>query len=132
MSIMPSLRASPAVRNDMVKCCWTEERERALIAFYSGKKRNKVDEYPSSQGQNCLWLMRLLCVSAEHHCLWNKKSENHSNRQLKLGLLEILSSQLSNATMTVSGSEDRGQSCVSGQSFSMNQAQILQICSEET
>lgn len=63
MSIMPSLRASPAVPNDMVKCCWTEERERALIAFYSGKKRNnKVDEYPSSQGQNCLWLMGMLFV----------------------------------------------------------------------
>ncbi|TNM92419.1 hypothetical protein fugu_019431 [Takifugu bimaculatus] len=73
MSIMPSLRASAAVPNDMVKCCWTEERERALIAFYS-----------------------------EHCCLWNKKSENHSNRQLRLRLLEVLSSQLSDATMTFS------------------------------
>lgn len=49
MSIMPNLRSSLAVPNDMVKCCWTEEREQALIAFYSGEKRNnKVDEYPVS------------------------------------------------------------------------------------
>ncbi|XP_044029270.1 uncharacterized protein LOC122865219 isoform X2 [Siniperca chuatsi] len=52
--------------NMMVKCYWTEKRERALIAFYS-----------------------------EHNCLWNKKSENHNNRQLRLRLLEALRSQLS-------------------------------------
>ncbi|XP_040053131.2 uncharacterized protein LOC120831625 isoform X2 [Gasterosteus aculeatus] len=48
------------------KCLWTEERERALIAFYS-----------------------------EHHCLWKKRSENHSNRLLRLRLLEAVRSRLS-------------------------------------
>ncbi|XP_042365316.1 uncharacterized protein LOC121959863 [Plectropomus leopardus] len=59
--------------NMMVKCFWTEERERALIAFYS-----------------------------EHSCLWNKKSENHNNRQLRLRLLEDLRAQLSDHLVTFS------------------------------
>ncbi|XP_059214579.1 uncharacterized protein LOC131992884 [Centropristis striata] len=59
--------------NLMVKCCWTEERERAVIAFY-----------------------------AEHSCLWNKKSENHTNRQLRLRLLEVLRSQLSDHSVSFS------------------------------
>ncbi|XP_027881464.1 uncharacterized protein LOC114149635 [Xiphophorus couchianus] len=45
---------------------WTEERERELIAFY-----------------------------AEHGCLWNRKSENHNNRQLRQKLLESLRIRLS-------------------------------------
>ncbi|XP_008422819.1 uncharacterized protein LOC103473939 [Poecilia reticulata] len=45
---------------------WTEERERELIAFY-----------------------------AEHGCLWNRKSENHNNRQLRQNLLESLRIRLS-------------------------------------
>lgn len=108
-----SFAPSPVAPNNMVKCCWTEERERALIAFYSGRKRtSEMDEGPSSRGQNRLWLTGMLCVSAEHRCLWNKRSSNHSNRQLRLGLLEVLSSQLSDAGVTVSGSEDRGQASV--------------------
>ncbi|XP_039909314.1 uncharacterized protein LOC120747476 [Simochromis diagramma] len=57
----------------MIKCYWTEERERALISFY-----------------------------CEHNCLWNKKSENHNNRQLRLRLLEALRSQLSDHTVSFS------------------------------
>ncbi|XP_070706063.1 serine-rich adhesin for platelets-like [Pempheris klunzingeri] len=68
----PSSSSSSCVpSNTMVKCYWTEERERALIAFYS-----------------------------EHNCLWNKKSENHNNRQLRLKLLEALRSQLSDHSVS--------------------------------
>ncbi|XP_038590017.1 uncharacterized protein LOC119914650 [Micropterus salmoides] len=70
ISVLPtpstSTSSSCVPSNMIVKCYWTEERERALIAFYS-----------------------------EHNCLWNKKSENHNNRQLRLRLLEALRSQLS-------------------------------------
>ncbi|KAM7369374.1 hypothetical protein PAMP_013646 [Pampus punctatissimus] len=59
--------------NMVVKCYWTDERERALIAYYS-----------------------------EHNCLWNKKSENHNNRQLRLKLLETLRSQLSDRSVSFS------------------------------
>ncbi|XP_008300185.1 uncharacterized protein LOC103372344, partial [Stegastes partitus] len=59
--------------NILVKCYWTEERERALISFYS-----------------------------EHSCLWNKKSENHNNRQLRLRLLEALRNQLSDHSVSFS------------------------------
>ncbi|XP_044000374.1 uncharacterized protein LOC122847084 [Gambusia affinis] len=45
---------------------WTDEREREVIAFY-----------------------------AEHGCLWNRKSENHNNRQLRQKLLESLRIRLS-------------------------------------
>ncbi|KAK2888587.1 hypothetical protein Q8A73_020035 [Channa argus] len=66
-SLSPSQSSSSTCvpSNIMVKCYWTEERERVLIAFYS-----------------------------EHSCLWNKKSENHNNRQLRLRLLETLRNQL--------------------------------------
>ncbi|RVE65467.1 hypothetical protein OJAV_G00116680 [Oryzias javanicus] len=57
----------------MVKCFWTEERERTLILFYS-----------------------------EHSCLWNKKSENHNNRQLRQRLLESLREQLSDHVVSFS------------------------------
>ncbi|XP_026152425.1 uncharacterized protein LOC113124163 isoform X2 [Mastacembelus armatus] len=57
----------------MVKCYWTEDRERVLIAFY-----------------------------AEHSCLWNKKSENHNNRHLRLRLLESLRDQLSDHAVSFS------------------------------
>ncbi|XP_054468167.1 uncharacterized protein LOC129102177 [Anoplopoma fimbria] len=59
--------------NTPVKCYWTEERERVLIAFYS-----------------------------EHDCLWKKKSENHNNRQLRLRLLEALRSQLTDHSVSFS------------------------------
>ncbi|XP_072228396.1 uncharacterized protein [Leuresthes tenuis] len=59
--------------NLMVKSYWTEERERALISFYS-----------------------------EHSCLWKKKSENHNNRQLRQRLLESLRSQLSDRSVSFS------------------------------
>ncbi|XP_037609575.1 uncharacterized protein LOC119478725 [Sebastes umbrosus] len=59
--------------NMMIKCYWTEERERALIAFYS-----------------------------EHNCLWKKKSENHNNRQLRQRLLEALRNQLSDHAVSFS------------------------------
>ncbi|XP_016894146.2 uncharacterized protein LOC103389356 isoform X2 [Cynoglossus semilaevis] len=55
----------------LVKCFWTEERERALISFYS-----------------------------DHDCLWNKNSEHHKNRPVRLRLLESLSVQLSNKSVT--------------------------------
>ncbi|CAK6978014.1 uncharacterized protein LOC128380654 [Scomber scombrus] len=65
---------SPCIpSNMMVKCYWTDERERELIAFYS-----------------------------EHSCLWNKKSENHNNRQLRMKLLETLKSQLSDQSVSFS------------------------------
>ncbi|XP_071321816.1 uncharacterized protein [Trachinotus anak] len=64
---------STSSSNMMVKCHWTEERERALIAFYS-----------------------------EHNCLWNKKSENHNNRQVRLRLLEDLRGQLSDHSVSFS------------------------------
>ncbi|XP_029941545.1 uncharacterized protein LOC115383492 [Salarias fasciatus] len=57
--------ASSSYSPSPARCYWTEEQERALISFYS-----------------------------EHSCLWNKKSENHSNRQLRLRLFEALRSQL--------------------------------------
>lgn len=38
ISFLPSLSTSSVLSNVMVKCYWTEERERALIAFYSGKQ----------------------------------------------------------------------------------------------
>ncbi|GAA6223588.1 uncharacterized protein LOC120806144 isoform X2 [Lates japonicus] len=69
----PSTSTSSVPSNMMVKCYWTEERERALIAFYS-----------------------------EHSCLWNKKSENHNNRQLRLRLLEALRAQLSDHSVLFS------------------------------
>ncbi|KAG7498881.1 hypothetical protein JOB18_022975 [Solea senegalensis] len=56
-----------------VKCCWTEEKERELIDFY-----------------------------AEHGCLWNKKSENHNNRLLRLRLLDALKVQLSDHAVSFS------------------------------
>ncbi|KAM9840949.1 uncharacterized protein ACBR49_014474 isoform 2-T2 [Aulostomus maculatus] len=59
--------------NMLVKCFWTEEKERALIDFYY-----------------------------DHSCLWNKKSENHNNRQLRLRLLETLRSQLSDHSVSFS------------------------------
>ncbi|XP_041816665.1 uncharacterized protein LOC121623461 [Chelmon rostratus] len=69
----PSSSSSCVPANMMVKCYWTEERERSLIAFYS-----------------------------EHNCLWNKRSENHNNRQLRLKLLETLRSQLSDHSVSFS------------------------------
>ncbi|XP_022069170.2 uncharacterized protein LOC110964684 [Acanthochromis polyacanthus] len=68
-----STSSSCVPSNIMVKCYWTEERERALISFYS-----------------------------EHSCLWNKKSENHNNRQLRLRLLEALRTQLSDHSVMFS------------------------------
>ncbi|GLD56758.1 uncharacterized protein AKAME5_000906400 [Lates japonicus] len=73
----PSTSTSSVPSNMMVKCYWTEERERALIAFYS-----------------------------EHSCLWNKKSENHNNRQLRLRLLEALRAQLSDHSVLFSVQSD--------------------------
>nr|XP_046231029.1 uncharacterized protein LOC124051575 isoform X2 [Scatophagus argus] len=77
ISFLPALSTSSLSLcvpcNMTVKCYWTEERERALIAFYS-----------------------------EHKCLWNRRSENHNNRQLKLRLLESLRSQLSDHSVSFS------------------------------
>ncbi|KAF1377216.1 hypothetical protein PFLUV_G00198340 [Perca fluviatilis] len=76
ISCLPTLSTSSSScipSTMMVKCYWTEERERALIAFYS-----------------------------EHNCLWNKKSENHNNRQLRLRLLEALRMQLSDHSVSFS------------------------------
>ncbi|KAI3362555.1 hypothetical protein L3Q82_012262 [Scortum barcoo] len=77
ISVLPApstSSSSPCVSSNMtVKCHWTEDRERAVIAFYS-----------------------------EHNCLWNKKSENHNNRQLRLRLLEALSNQLSDHSVSFS------------------------------
>ncbi|XP_068191290.1 uncharacterized protein [Antennarius striatus] len=71
----PSTSSLPSCTppNITVKCYWTEERERALITFFS-----------------------------EHNCLWNKRSENHNNRQLRLRLLETLKSQLSDDSVSLS------------------------------
>ncbi|XP_029025708.1 uncharacterized protein LOC114867296 [Betta splendens] len=73
----PSVSASAApscvLSGMMIKCVWTEERERVVIAFFS-----------------------------EHSCLWNKKSENHNNRQLRLRLLEALRNQLSDHAVSFS------------------------------
>ncbi|XP_040914103.1 uncharacterized protein LOC121195019 [Toxotes jaculatrix] len=69
----PSTSSSSVPSNMMVKCYWTEERERSLIAFYS-----------------------------EHNCLWNKNSENHNNRQLRRRLLEALRDQLSEHSVSFS------------------------------
>ncbi|XP_041666412.1 uncharacterized protein LOC121524905 isoform X2 [Cheilinus undulatus] len=75
----PTIPSSPSsssscVPTDMtMKSFWTEEKERALIAFYS-----------------------------EHSCLWNRKSEKHNNRQLRSRLLENLRSQLSDNTVPFS------------------------------
>ncbi|XP_076020414.1 uncharacterized protein LOC143011421 isoform X2 [Genypterus blacodes] len=63
--------------NIMVKCYWTDERERTVIYFYS-----------------------------EHGCLWNKKSENHNNRQLRLRLLHTLRAQLSHQSPVAFTVED--------------------------
>ncbi|XP_028273287.1 uncharacterized protein LOC114443450 [Parambassis ranga] len=68
-----STTSSSVPSSILVKCYWTEERERALISFY-----------------------------AEHSCLWSKKSENHNNRQLRMRLLEALRSQLSDHTVSFS------------------------------
>nr|XP_020456874.1 uncharacterized protein LOC109960836 isoform X2 [Monopterus albus] len=68
-----STSSSSIPTNMMIKCYWTGKRERDLIAFYS-----------------------------EHSCLWNKKSENHNNRQLRLRLLETLRSQLSDHAVSFS------------------------------
>lgn len=38
ISFLPSPSTSSILSNMVVKCYWTEERERALIAFYSGKQ----------------------------------------------------------------------------------------------
>ncbi|CAJ1071098.1 uncharacterized protein LOC117830886 [Xyrichtys novacula] len=74
ISPSPSSSSSCVPSNNMtVKCFWNEERERALIAFYS-----------------------------DHGCLWNKKSEDHNNRQLRMRLLEALRSQLSDHTVPFS------------------------------
>ncbi|XP_060917470.1 uncharacterized protein LOC132992275 [Labrus mixtus] len=79
ISFLPNQETSPSSLSScipssmMVKCFWTEERERALIAFYS-----------------------------DHGCLWNKKSENHNNRQLRSRLLESLRGQLSDHTLPFS------------------------------
>ncbi|KAM4528363.1 uncharacterized protein PAE49_000252 [Odontesthes bonariensis] len=68
-----STSSSCVPSNVIVKSYWTEERERALISFYS-----------------------------EHSCLWKKKSENHNNRQLRQRLLESLRSQLSDSSVSFS------------------------------
>lgn len=39
ISFLPSPSTSSVPPNMMLKCFWTEERERALIAFYSGKNK---------------------------------------------------------------------------------------------
>lgn len=69
----PAATTSSSCLPSMIKCYWTEEQESALISFYS-----------------------------EHDCLWNKKSENHNNRQLRLRLLETLRSQLSDYNVSFS------------------------------
>ncbi|XP_024124316.1 uncharacterized protein LOC112144189 isoform X1 [Oryzias melastigma] len=65
--------SSSVSSNITVKSFWTEERELTLILFYS-----------------------------EHSCLWNKKSENHNNRQLRQRLLESLREQLSDHSVSFS------------------------------
>lgn len=39
----------------------------------------------------------------EHSCLWNRKAENHNNRQLRQRLLEVLCTQLSDHSVSFSG-----------------------------
>ncbi|CAG5867121.1 unnamed protein product [Menidia menidia] len=71
-----SLNASPsssAPSSVSAKSCWTEEKERWVISFYS-----------------------------EHSCLWKKRSENHNNRQLRQKLLESLRSQVSDDSTSFS------------------------------
>ncbi|XP_053266656.1 uncharacterized protein LOC128424487 [Pleuronectes platessa] len=72
-SSLPNAPTSfPSTSSNMqLKCYWTEETERALITFY-----------------------------CEHSCLWNKKSENHNNRQIRLRLLETLRAQLSDRSVS--------------------------------
>lgn len=56
MSFIPSPTASSVAPNDMGKCCWTEERERALIAFYSGKKMKRLMRIrPQGDRTVCAW-----------------------------------------------------------------------------
>ncbi|XP_012704714.2 uncharacterized protein LOC105915227 isoform X1 [Fundulus heteroclitus] len=70
----PPSSSSPCVPSSVAgRCFWSEERERELISFY-----------------------------AEHGCLWNKKSENHNNRQLRQKLLESLRNQLSDQLVSFS------------------------------
>ncbi|XP_034047321.1 uncharacterized protein LOC117528857 isoform X2 [Thalassophryne amazonica] len=64
---------SSPLSSNMIKCYWTEEREHMLIFFYS-----------------------------EHSCLWNKKSENYNNRQLRVQLLERLRHHLSDQSVSFS------------------------------
>ncbi|KAM9735522.1 uncharacterized protein ACNS7B_014727 isoform 2-T3 [Menidia menidia] len=71
-----ALNASPsssAPSSVSAKSCWTEEKERWVISFYS-----------------------------EHSCLWKKRSENHNNRQLRQKLLESLRSQVSDDSTSFS------------------------------
>ncbi|KAM8873476.1 uncharacterized protein ACB058_004966 [Synchiropus picturatus] len=66
-SLLPSPScASDSNCNMVAKSLWTEEKERELIDFY-----------------------------CENECLWNKRSENHCNQQVRMKLLETLSAQLS-------------------------------------
>ncbi|XP_077478407.1 uncharacterized protein LOC144090621 [Stigmatopora argus] len=65
--------SSCILSNVVAKSFWTEEKERALIDFYS-----------------------------EHSCLWNKKSKNHNNRLLRLKLLKILRRRLSDQSASFS------------------------------
>ncbi|XP_057675848.1 uncharacterized protein LOC130906011 [Corythoichthys intestinalis] len=66
--------SSPCILSNVVaKSFWTDEKERALIDFYS-----------------------------EHNCLWNKKSKNHNNRLLRLKLLKILRRRLSDHSASFS------------------------------
>lgn len=98
----PSTSSSCVPSSVMIKCYWTEERERALISFYSGK--DLLIKAATNTEQNPRTSNLFLCdVSTEHNCLWNKKSENHNNRQLRLRLLEALRSQLSDPTVSFSG-----------------------------
>ncbi|MED6290599.1 hypothetical protein CHARACLAT_014699 [Characodon lateralis] len=70
----PASSSSSCVPSSIIgRCFWTEEREREVISFY-----------------------------AEHGCLWNKKSENHNNRQLRQKLLETLRNQLSDQLVSFS------------------------------
>ncbi|XP_015247221.1 PREDICTED: uncharacterized protein LOC107095584 [Cyprinodon variegatus] len=70
----PSSSSSSCAPSGVVgRCFWTEEKERELISFY-----------------------------AEHGCLWNRKSENHNNRQLRQNLLESLRKQLSDQLVSFS------------------------------
>ncbi|XP_060931722.1 uncharacterized protein LOC133007535 [Limanda limanda] len=72
ISSLPNTPTSfPSTSSNMqLRCHWTEETERALISFY-----------------------------CEHSCLWNKKSENHNNRQHRQRLLETLRAKLSDRSV---------------------------------